>query len=87
MGTKNAPGEYDCHGKAFDDEPIFTLRAKDPVAATVVRIWAELRAMHFADGVLAGAEKYREEDRQREARGCALAMNQWRAANPGKRKN
>ena len=25
MGTKRDPGDFDCHAKAADDEPLFTL--------------------------------------------------------------
>lgn len=44
MGTKTDPGKYDCHGKAADDEPLFTLRAKDPIAPYLVELWRQLRA-------------------------------------------
>jgi hypothetical protein len=36
-----------CLGRAAGDEPIFVLRAKDPAAATIVRMWAQL-ALSFA---------------------------------------
>ena len=45
MGTKNNPGTYDCHRSADGDEPIFTLRAKDPLAPVLIRTWVELRKM------------------------------------------
>ena len=45
MGTKNNPGRFDCHAKADPDEPIFTLRANDPLAPHVVRLWAFLRGL------------------------------------------
>lgn len=44
MGTKANPGTYGCHGKAADDEPLFTLRAKDPIAPHLVELWRLLRA-------------------------------------------
>lgn len=44
MGTKRNPGKYDCYAKAEPDEPMFTLLARDPMAAHLVRIWAGLRA-------------------------------------------
>ena len=49
MGTKIEPGEYDCYGKATDDEPIFTLRANDTCAPALVRIWVgmQLRTNDF----------------------------------------
>lgn len=67
MGTKNNPGQYDCYAKAAPDEPLFTLRAKDPLAPMLVRLWA-LRAEK------AGAEP----EKVTEARACADAMDVWR---------
>lgn len=43
MGTKNDPGKYDCYSKAEPDEPIFTLRGRDPVGCYLVAAWAALR--------------------------------------------
>lgn len=48
MGTKANPGKFDCYGKAAADEPLFTLRAKDPVAPQLVLVWRALRAGEFA---------------------------------------
>ena len=45
MGTKANPGSYDCYGAADDDEPLFTLRARDPLAPVLIRTWVELRKM------------------------------------------
>ena len=42
MGTKNNPGNYDCYEKAADDEPIFILRANDPLAPKLVRKWVAM---------------------------------------------
>lgn len=44
MGTKTAPGEFDCYARAAPDEPIFVLLGRDPHAAQLVRLWADLRA-------------------------------------------
>jgi hypothetical protein len=33
-----------CLNRAGNDEPIFVLRAKDPVAAQTVRLWASMAA-------------------------------------------
>lgn len=44
MGTKNNPGNYDCYAKLDPDEPYFVLRAKDPSATYLVRIWEKLRS-------------------------------------------
>ena len=43
MGTKNDPSKYDCYAKLNPDEPYFTLRAKDPSAPYLIRIWEKLR--------------------------------------------
>ena len=42
--TKNNPSKFDCHVKAADDEPLFTLRAKDPIAPAMIEIWRQIRA-------------------------------------------
>jgi len=44
MGTKNSPGAFDCYAAAESDEPMFVLLARDPLAASLVREWAALRA-------------------------------------------
>ena len=49
MGTKAEPGPFDGYAKARPDEPIFVLLGRDPYAAALVELWAELRAAH--DGV------------------------------------
>ncbi|KKM85445.1 hypothetical protein LCGC14_1289030 [marine sediment metagenome] len=43
MGTKNNPSKYDCYAKLNPDEPYFVLRAKDPSAPYLIRIWEKLR--------------------------------------------
>ena len=43
MSTKNNPGDYDCYAKLDPDEPYFVLRAKDPSAPYLIRIWEKLR--------------------------------------------
>ncbi len=43
MSTKNNPGNYDCYAKLDPDEPYFVLRAKDPSAPYLIRIWVQLR--------------------------------------------
>ena len=71
MGTKNNPGRFDCYDKAEDDEPMFILLARDPVAATMVRIWIKLRRH---DGL-------NEPDKIAEAKICADEMDRWRKKN------
>lgn len=57
-----------CLSKAADDEPIFVLRAKDPLAADLVREWAMLAARHGEH----------EDAKCVEALAHARHMEQWR---------
>lgn len=57
MGTKLEPGKFDCHAKAAPDEPLFTLRGKDPAAPYLVMMWFYSRkgdwsAMHRIVGTM-----------------------------------
>lgn len=70
MGTKTAPGRYDCLAKAELDEPVFVLLARDPHAPELIDAWAAERATGGEN-----AEKVME------AVGCAEAMRVWRLAN------
>lgn len=51
MATKANPGKFDCYAKAGDDEPIFVLRAKDPVAQYLVAAWVSLRTGRSLDHI------------------------------------
>lgn len=68
MGTKKNPSKYDAYTAAYDDEPIFTLRANDPLAANIVLDWstryANTKNYNFA--------------KWEEARAIARDMQQWR---------
>ena len=66
MGTKNNPGEFDCYAKAHPDEPLFVLRANDPLAPALVGIWATLAEQQGVDPVKVA-----------EAKNCANAMAEW----------
>jgi hypothetical protein len=68
MGTKNNPGKYDCYANAASDEELFTLRAKDRYAPTLIWLWAALRELDGEDV-----------DCVAEARACAVKMLQWQA--------
>ena len=72
MATKNNPGEFDCHAEADIDEPIFTLRAKDPLSSAVVRVWCVMRRMTRRPWTEREARKLAEADR------VARAMENWR---------
>jgi hypothetical protein len=67
MGSRNAPGKYDCHAAAEDDEPTFTLLGRDPAASIVVRFW---RAVRELEGNTS-AEKLAEADQ------CARDLQAW----------
>ena len=78
MATKTSPGEFDCYGKAEPDEPLFTLRAKDPLAPVLVRLWVELRAMtRPVDEIADEGQQTRERRKQAEAESCAEQMEMW----------
>lgn len=58
-------GPHSCLNKAAPEEPIFVLRAKDPLAAQTVRLWAAM-----ASGV-------HEIDKIGEAKALADDMEAW----------
>ena len=64
MATKKTG--VSCYDKAHPDEPIFVLRAQDPMAAAIVRVWAV-----FAKE--AGVRQEKIED----ALNVATAMDAW----------
>ena len=76
MATKANPGEFDCHAAAADDEPIFTLRARDPLAPILVRLWVSMR--QFSRPMNDEPDPLRESDKRIEAMNCADAMTMWR---------
>jgi hypothetical protein len=62
-----------CFQKAADDEPIFTLRAKDVLAPQIVEAWADLAQRHGTP-----------EAKLAEARACAVTMRVWQISNSAK---
>ena len=68
MGNKLYPGQSDSAAAAVDDEPIFVLRASDPLAANLVRQWAN----RYLDEKNPTTRK-----KAAEARACARAMELW----------
>ena len=44
MSNKSDPSQFDAYAKAEDDEPVFTLLARDPVAPPLIEAWAYLRS-------------------------------------------
>ena len=81
MGAKANPGSYDCYGAADDDEPLFTLRARDPLAPVLIRTWVELRKMTRPGTGVLSRDRRREAKKQIEARRCAVEMEAWRKAH------
>ncbi len=71
MGTKNNPGQYDCYAHAEDDEPMFVLLARDPLAPILVKLWASMHQLTKPDGLF----------KRGEARRCAKSMTAWRNKN------
>ena len=71
MGTKADPGAFDCYAAAHPNEPIFVLRAHDPLAHGLVRQWAEQYAVREG----ANPEKVQEAHR------CADDMLKWARDN------
>lgn len=55
-----------CLNKAANDEPLFVLRAKDPVAPMTVRLWASM------------AEGIHEQEKIDEAIATADQMERWK---------
>lgn len=68
MGTKNNPGKFDCYAAAKDDEPMFVLLGRDPIAPFLVGLWAGLKTAHDPDA---------DEEKVREALLCAQAMDEY----------
>lgn len=77
MGTKNSPAKFDCYANAEPDEPMFVLLARDPMAPVLVNMWAALR-----QAAIEHKQKPQTDFEQViEAKGCAEAMEIWRARN------
>lgn len=74
MGTKVNPSLYDCYEKAHPHEPIFTLRAHDPDAPMIVKMWAFFRLQQINAGVRPKTER----DQVSEALRIATEMEVWK---------
>jgi len=70
MGTKNNPGQFDCHRNAEPDEPMFVLLGRDPRAADLVRAWARSRR----SDIEAGLRPKEDGEMVNEAFSCAADM-------------
>lgn len=67
-----------CLSKAADDEPIFVLRANDPVAAGIVRRWADDYLIDKRENSHDGCLTHAQLSKAQEARGLANEMDSWR---------
>ena len=77
MGTKQNPGQFDCYENAKDDEPMFVLLARDPLAPQVVEFWANLKLT-----LKPPPQTLRTLKKSTEAMGCARSMKVWKEQNP-----
>jgi hypothetical protein len=75
MGTKNNPGNFNCHAAAMPDEPIFVLLGRDPAAPHAIECWVEERER------LGKVETDDDRDRIAECRAAQAKMRIWREAN------
>ena len=64
--SKELADPNSCLNKAEDDEPIFVLRAKDPIAAHIINHWADT------------AKGIHEPEKIAEARSAAVVCTEWR---------
>lgn len=82
MSTKTMPGPFDGMMKAAPDEPVFTLRAHDPLAPILVHDWVDRRRKaireRHANGEITDAKRDLELIQCREADELAWSMEAWR---------
>lgn len=82
MSTKDAPGPFDGMARALPGEPVFTLRAHDPLAPALVLEWVDRRrkAIREAHGreEITDAKRELELIQCKEAEELAWSMEAWR---------
>lgn len=82
MSTKTEPGPFDGMARAEPDEPVFTLRAHDPLAPGLVHEWVRLRREEIgrahAAGEINDVKRELELIQCREAEEIAWSMKDWR---------
>ena len=82
MSTKTEPGPFDGMARAEPDEPVFTLRAHDPLAPGLVHEWVDRRRKAireaFAREEITEAKRELELLQCREAEEIAWSMKDWR---------
>jgi len=82
MSTKTEPGPFDGMARAEPDEPVFTLRAHDPLSSGLVHEWVDrrrkaIRAAHEREEIT-DAKRELELLQCREAEELAWSMDAWR---------
>lgn len=75
------PSPHDGFAKAHDDEPIFTLLARDPLAEAIVLEWAD-RARKAARSLEDDKERIAEMRKAKDAEEVAWAMRRYRLEEP-----
>lgn len=78
METKANPNPNGCLAKALSDEPFFVLLARDLIAPTVIRAWADRRAQLGVVG-----DRRQDAEQLQEALETADAMEKWREEHDG----
>jgi len=81
MGTKANPGPFDCYVLARDDEPMFTVIARDPMMPVLVRLWADIQLAGMASGHVPDDQVGRECEKVAEALKVARDAEAWREAH------
>lgn len=88
MSTKTEPGPFDGMARAEPDEPVFTLRAHDPLAPGLVHEWVDRRRKvireAFAREEITEAKRELELLQCSEAEELAWSMEAWRKGEIGK---
>lgn len=82
MSTKTEPGPFDGMARAEPDEPVFTLRAHDPLAPGLVHEWVDRRRKAireaFVRAEMSEAKRELELIQCKEAEELAWSMEAWR---------
>lgn len=79
MNTKADPSYFDGMERAEPDEPVFPLRAKDDLAAPLVRDWVDRRRKQILSADLPDDKRRLELMQCTDADLIAAAMDDWRA--------
>lgn len=87
MSTKSQPGPFDGMERAKPDEPVFTLRAHDPLGSRLAHEWVRLRREEinraFHAGEISEDKRALELIQCKEAEELAWSMADWRANEVG----